>query len=146
LILPVDAAGRFTREPGSAFGPNRPVWSYSSPLKTDFHSARMSSAQRLANGNTLICSGDHGVVFEVTPAKETVWKFVNPEPPGSAAAVGLDDPALTTANPQSALTIVDPSRGALFRAYRYGLDYPAFADRDLTQGGTLEALHAKVGD
>ena len=34
--------------------------------------------KRLANGNTLICSGANGTVFEVTPQKEIVWKYVNP--------------------------------------------------------------------
>jgi hypothetical protein len=38
----------------------------------------ISGAQRLPNGDTLICSGTSGTVFEVTPDKETVWKYVNP--------------------------------------------------------------------
>ena len=38
----------------------------------------ISGAQRLPNGNTLICSGINGTVFEVTPEKEMVWKYVNP--------------------------------------------------------------------
>lgn len=38
----------------------------------------MSSAQRLPNGNTLIDEGADGRLFEVTPAKEIVWEYVNP--------------------------------------------------------------------
>ena len=38
----------------------------------------ISGAQRLPNGNTLVCSGINGVVFEVTPEKEMVWKYANP--------------------------------------------------------------------
>ena len=35
--------------------------------------------QRLPNGNTLITESDRGYVFEVTPQKETVWRFANPD-------------------------------------------------------------------
>src|SRR5207253_9990512 len=53
-------------------------WSYTAPKKNDFFSRYISGAQRLANGNTLICSRANGTVFEVTPEKEIVWKYVNP--------------------------------------------------------------------
>jgi hypothetical protein len=78
LILPVDAKGRYSSKPGAAFGPNQPVWSYTSPTKQDFYSSFISGTQRLVNGNTLICSGANGTIFEVTPEKEIVWKYVNP--------------------------------------------------------------------
>ena len=45
------------RKPGKAYGPDQPVWSYTAPKKTDFYSSFISGAQRLPNGNTLICSG-----------------------------------------------------------------------------------------
>ena len=51
---------------------------YTAPKKTDFYSSFISGAQRLSNGNTLICSGTNGTIFEVTPDKEIVWKYVNP--------------------------------------------------------------------
>src|SRR5205814_214859 len=37
-----------------------------------------SGAERLPNGNTLICSGVTGTIFEVTAEKEVVWKYTNP--------------------------------------------------------------------
>jgi len=43
-----------------------------------FFSCFISSARRLANGNTLICEGMHGRVFQVTPDGETVWEYMNP--------------------------------------------------------------------
>ena len=49
---------------------NRPIWS--------FFSHYISSAQRQPNGNTLICEGSNGRIFEVTPAGEIVWEYVNP--------------------------------------------------------------------
>src|SRR5262249_21862037 len=78
LALPVDAQGRYARKPGAAYGPDKPVWSYSAPKKDDFYSSFISGTQRLPNGNTLICSGANGTIFEVTPSKEVVWKYVNP--------------------------------------------------------------------
>ena len=33
---------------------------------------------RLPGGNTLICEGVRGRIFQVTPEGETVWEFINP--------------------------------------------------------------------
>ena len=54
----------------SAVKSNRPFWS--------FFSHYISGAQRQPNGNTLICEGANGRFFEVTPAGEIVWEYVNP--------------------------------------------------------------------
>ena len=77
-MLPADSQGRYTRQPGKAYGPDQPVWSYTAPKKSDFYSSFISGTQRLSNGNTLICSGANGTIFEVTPEKAIVWKYVNP--------------------------------------------------------------------
>jgi len=53
---------------------NQIVWS--SP--TDWHSWHISGAQRLSNGNTLICDGPAGRLFEITSDGETVWEYLNP--------------------------------------------------------------------
>jgi Spy/CpxP family protein refolding chaperone len=78
LVLPVDEQGRYACKPGTAYGPDKPVWSYSAPNKKDFYSSFISGTQRLPNGNTFICSGANGTIIEVTPSKEIVWKYVNP--------------------------------------------------------------------
>ncbi len=57
----------------------RPVWEYQGEPRASFFSARKGSAQRLANGNTLICEGDRGRTFEVTPGGEIVWEWLNPK-------------------------------------------------------------------
>ena len=92
LVLPADSQGRYTRPPGKAYGPDQPVWSYTAPKKPDFFSSFISGAQRLSNGNTLICSGANGTIFEVTPEKAIVWKYVNPvkddTPPGTPPRPG----------------------------------------------------------
>jgi hypothetical protein len=79
-IPPVDANGSYTLVPGGAYGPDGPVWSYTAQNPGDFFAGYLSSAQRLPNGNTLICDGDHGVFFEVTPEKQTVWRYCNTMP------------------------------------------------------------------
>jgi hypothetical protein len=43
-----------------------------------FCSARVSGAQRLENGNTLICEGKEGRIIEVTPEGDIVWEYISP--------------------------------------------------------------------
>ena len=50
------------------------VWLYDDNQR--FHSTYTSSAQRLPNGNTLICESVTLRAFEVTPEGETVWEYV----------------------------------------------------------------------
>ena len=56
----------------------RIVWQYVDTPPWKFFSPRISNAQRLPNGNTLICEGSFGRLFEVTPDGATVWEYVNP--------------------------------------------------------------------
>jgi hypothetical protein len=60
------------------------VWKYEKkfPLNERFYSDRISGAQRLPNGNTLICEGNKGRIFEVTKMNEIVWEYVYPGPTG----------------------------------------------------------------
>jgi hypothetical protein len=53
-------------------------WKYNADPPTDFYSPSKGSAQRLPNGNTLICDADNGRAFEVTRAGEIVWEWHNP--------------------------------------------------------------------
>ena len=55
------------------------VWRYfpkKNPLT--FWSPHISGCQRLFSGNTLICEGGRGRIFEVTPEGEIVWEYINP--------------------------------------------------------------------
>ena len=76
------------------------VWKYQEPVVTGFFSPRISNAQRLPNGNTLINEGVFGRFFEVTTEGEVVWEYVNPHfgPPDAPAA---------------------RQQNSTFRAYRY---------------------------
>ena len=58
------------------------VWAYTG-LDSDrsawtFYSSFISNADRLPNGNTFINEGMNGRFFQVTPAGEIVWEYVNP--------------------------------------------------------------------
>jgi hypothetical protein len=75
---PTDNAGLYIRQVHAPFGPDTPLWSYTAPRRPDFYSWFISGAQRLPNGNTLINAGAVGVLLEVTPQHEIVWKFANP--------------------------------------------------------------------
>jgi hypothetical protein len=54
------------------------VWKYQEKRTYNFFSARISNAQRLPNGNTLINEGLFGRFFEVTAEGAIVWEYVNP--------------------------------------------------------------------
>ncbi len=75
VIPPVDASGNYTLTAGSAYGPAEPIWMYRADNPTDFYANRISGAQRLSNGNTLICDGPNGTFFEVTPENDVVWTY-----------------------------------------------------------------------
>ncbi len=118
---PVDDEGNYILDPGSAYGPEEPVWEYMAEDPFDFFSQNISGAQRLPNGNTLICSGRDGEFFEVTPDGETVWLYINPV--GENGPMNQGDP---------------PDVNSVFRILRYAPDYPGLEGRDLTPGDPIE--------
>ena len=72
LELPLDGSGSFVLGPGGTYGPAGPLWTYSDP---GFQSDFMSSAERLPNGNTLICSSLQGRIFEIDTAGSILWEL-----------------------------------------------------------------------
>lgn len=88
IVPPVTASGDYERQPGKAFGPESAVWSFTTANKQDFFAGFMANSQRLRNGNTLVTTGFGGVVFEVTPEKKIVWRYVNP----AKATAGMGSP------------------------------------------------------
>ena len=113
ITPPVNLDGSYTLQTGSAYEPAAPTWMYVSDPVTDFYAMRISGAQRLANGNTLICEGTEGRLFEVTEQGVQVWEYIDSgeifrvERYGSdyAGFIGteLEPPAL----PESGYPIVD---------------------------------------
>ncbi|MDC7222383.1 MAG: hypothetical protein PQJ60_01515, partial [Spirochaetales bacterium] len=63
---------------GLSYGPDHILWHYEASKREDFYSDHISGAQRLPNGNTLVCSGAEARFFEVNPTGETVWEYLNP--------------------------------------------------------------------
>ena len=129
-MTPINADGLYRRTPGVAFEPDEAVWSYAAPNKKDLFAKIISGAQRLPNGNTLICSGASGTLLEVTREKEVVWKYVNPVM-GSFIGYRLpgDGPVRIG---RGGLPVIN---NALFRVHRYS---PDFRGKDLRPGKLLE--------
>ena len=71
------------------------VWQYDGASSGEqywtFYSSFISSARRLPNGNTLICEGMHGRIFQVMPDGEIVWEYVNPHFAEAAGDAADDD-------------------------------------------------------
>ena len=76
IVPPLNSNGTYDIEPGEAYGPEEQVWIYNS----NFFSYYIGGAQRLQNGNTMVCDGPAGKFYEVTPDKETIWDYENPYP------------------------------------------------------------------
>jgi len=98
IVTPVDNSGNYEYVPGEAYEPNEPIWSYTAENPTDLYSMLLSNAQRLPNGNTLICSAQQGLLLEVTQEKNIVWEYKNTLPVSTMNTVA--------------------------RVHRYPLDYP----------------------
>ena len=76
IVPPLRADGTYAT--ASAFEPKQAHWTYVAEDRDEFFSSHISGAQRLPNGNTLICSGEQGRLFEVDAAGKTVWEYRNP--------------------------------------------------------------------
>jgi len=118
---PLNENGAYTLIPNKAFGPDFPEWKYQSEPRTDFYSSRISGAQRLKNGNTLICEGNKGNFFEVNMAGNLVWKYENPINNFGAGTQGSI-----------------PFNNEVFKISKYPIDYSAFVDKSISGNKTLE--------
>lgn len=107
---------------------NEIAWEFQGEPPISFYSPNISSAERLPNGNTLICEGAPGRIFEVTPNKEIIWEYINPFFVVGASAAG--------GSPSG-------RANSVFRAHRYGPDYPGLQGKDLDPGryGNLNRLY-----
>ncbi|MCY7410086.1 MAG: aryl-sulfate sulfotransferase [Chitinophagales bacterium] len=109
-------------EPDSAYDPKKPEWVYTADPANSFFSFVMGGAQRLSNGNTLICEANSGEMFEVDSASNEVWRYINP--------IGSNGKPMTQGN--------NPSGNSAFRCTYYPFNYPAFLDKDLIPGSPIE--------
>jgi len=85
-------------------------WEYKDENVQNFYSGICSSAERLPNGNTLICESAKGRIFEVTAEKEIVWEFMSP-----------------FYYPWEGMGLTN----LIFKAHRYGYEYEGFGGKAL---------------
>jgi len=135
IVPPIDAAGNYILATGKAYGPEKPVWHYEAANRSDFFSSEISGASRLPNGNTLICAGVTGNLFEVTSTGETVWQYVNPVVRDGILAQG----ELPGKDVRGHLF------NAVFKVHRYAPDFPGFSGRDLSPKGVIELPASEKG-
>jgi hypothetical protein len=130
IITPLDGKGNYPRlTRGTAYGPTDAVWSYVADPPTSLYSNILSGAQRLPNGNTLICLGRPGRFLEITPVEEIVWEYINP---------------VTANGPLAQGDTLPPGSNFVFRATRYAPDYPGFRGHSLLPGSTPETYPITV--
>ncbi|MBU2928733.1 aryl-sulfate sulfotransferase [Winogradskyella psychrotolerans] len=121
-----DGSGVYSYQAGTAYSPISPHYIYKYPIEPSrFFSGILSSAQRLPNGNTLICEGINGLFFEINPYEGIVWKYSSP---------------VNSSNGVIATQGSSPSSypNVSFRALKYDVDYPAFSGRDITPRDPIE--------
>ncbi len=118
---PSSSPGFYDYDETNGYAPLTADWTYTAPTPSDFFSAILSSAQRLPNGNTLICDGDSGYFFEIDSNNNIVWEYVNPDTLNGILTQGEES-----------------TQNLVFRAHKFSEDYPAFAGKDLTPGDPIE--------
>lgn len=57
---------------------NQIEWEWRPDNPVDFHNTYMGSVQRLPNGNTLVCQGGKGHLFELASDGDIVWEYMIP--------------------------------------------------------------------
>lgn len=124
LVPPLEADGNYIKAPGLPYGPEELFWDYAAEPPMEFYSVNISGVQRLPNGNTLVCEGRSGFLFELTPDKEIVWEY--------------QSPVRTGIGPVEQEADISNIPFSLFRAYKYGEDYPAFDGKTLIPGDPIE--------
>ena len=126
-VNPPDA-GYYSRQPGhntdkaARLFSRQVVWFYASKSVHGMFSHIGSSAQRLANTNTLVCADTEGHIFEVTPSGEVAWEYINPVTSDGILKFKRDN---------------WPMYNSIFRAYRYLASDPPLVGRTLTPGETI---------
>lgn len=130
IVLPSEDGYRAAS--GADFAPSDTAWIYADDPPRALYSPNLSSAQRLPNGNTLICNGNFGIIFEVTPDGRKAWEYVNPVTDMGPLRQGETPPIVQTRRRVERLS------NQLHRAYRYAPDYPGLRGLDLTPGDPLE--------
>lgn len=101
ILIPQNSDGTYNLAPNTANLPENAIWSYDNEL---IFSSRLSGANRLPNGNTLITAGRDGTLFEINESGTILWQYQNP---------------------------IEGNAG-IFKVNKYAKNHPAFEGRSLT--------------
>jgi len=99
-------------------------FTYQAAVPKNLYSNNVSGAQKLPNGNLLICSGVQKKAIEINPQQEIVWQYVNPIKPSSGGAIEQGTP--------------NPNGSLLFRFNRYAENFAGFTGKDLSPQDFVE--------
>lgn len=138
ITPPVDAFGNYSLTAGTAYGPTNLTWTYQANPPTSLYAHDISGAQRLPNGNTILCAGPFGTFYEVTSSGAVVWKYISPVD-NTGPLVQGDSIPHNPVRPEELMNSV-------FRVYKYPPTYSAFVGRDLTPGNFIEIYPNYVKD
>ena len=117
----LDQNGDFVLDPDGEFSLQSEPVSIFPTDEYNFSSPRISGAQLMDNGNTLICSGNRGTIFELDPKLNLVWQYIVPISSGGPLPQGII-----------------AGENDIFRSVRYSPDYVGLEGRDLIALGPLE--------
>ena len=110
------------------------VWNFRAVQPNSFYSSYISGVQRLPNGNTLVCPGAHGHIFEVTEDGDIVWEYINP----------VGD---RTGDEHGIYGVMNDRDGgqfnSIFKCHRYSPDFAGLRGRDLTPMGKVTEIFAR---
>ena len=121
FVTPIDTAGEYPIAINQPYLPLASNWVYTAPTPTSFFSQVISGAQRLSNGNTIICEGTKGNFFEIDSASTIVWQYVSAVAQNGTVSQG------TT-----------PTMNSVFRCTYYEVNYPGLNGQVLTPGDPIE--------
>lgn len=121
IIPPIGENGNYIRENNETFGPAEQDWIYTDSVPGNFFASNFSSAQRLPNGNILLCLGPGGQFFEVTPNNKTVWRYVSPVTVSGIVKQGSN-----------------ASGNSVFKADFYPASFEGFAGKELKSSKPIE--------
>lgn len=127
ITPPSPVNGNYITESSGRYGPDSLTWQYRAENPSSFYAQNISGADRLPNGNTLICQGTAGRFFEADSAGNVVWEYINPVTADGILSQGEI-----------------PTKNIIFKIYRYSKDYPGLSGKDLTEKGTIESYPTGV--
>ena len=118
IYPPQDSPGVYTASGEDGYLPSEVAWTWTDET---FFSSYISGAERLSNGNTIICEGASGTLWEVDLDGNVVWQYINPVSQGQILEQGQA-----------------VGENAVFRIARYSADYDGLQGVDLTPGNPIE--------